>query len=290
MKDIEIEGKPMALLLDTGATRSSLFKSTVAGLNQKVVYDGGINIHGITDIGKGDRIVIPEMRMGKLDFQNQVMVVLEDREITDNQPVNDIKYDGLIGMDVLKDYHLLISKQNKTLSLIPRSLSVSIPASWLRTSLYPNPYIEDERHLHFLPLSFSNQTIPALFDTGADINIMNWNEARYPALKETRKKLLEDWEFQGAIGLFQPKAKTQIINLLSEQISWRRKDFIIMELDNLAVLGVGESPFAVAGIKLFDQDEVFVNFDADILAVKPKRDFRRVRSVQSPTNDIPFDR
>jgi predicted aspartyl protease len=290
IKDVEIEGQALNLLVDTGATRSAIFESALGEMTQEITYAGKANIHGLTDVGNRDRIIVSKMKIGALTVKNRPMVVLADRQVVKKPPPEDIKYHGLIGMDILKDYHLHISKRSNTLSLIPNSMTVNTPTSWLKSPLFPNPYIEDGRDLHFLPLSFLDQTIAGLFDTGADISILNWNETSHPGLAETRKRLRDSWEFQGAIGVFKPHAKIRFEQLLSGQIGWRNQDFIVMEMENLSVLGVENSAFAIAGINLFNYETVFVNFDSDILAVETKRDFRRLRSSESPTTDIPYNR
>lgn len=151
---------------------------------------------------------------------------------------------------------------------MPRHLNVTLGQEWASTALYPNPFKDDGRNIKFVALSFLDQTIPALFDTGADLNVMSWNEERYPVLSKLRKKLRTDWEYQGAIGVFTPKAKIRIERLTSGSLSWRNKNFVAMELPNLGVLGAEGHAFGVVGMDLWPQDEIYMDFHKDFVSAR----------------------
>lgn len=270
LKGIDIDGARFDFLMDTGATRSAIFKKTVRKIPQ-AIESGLVNVHGIADVETVEGLMIPDFNLGRSQFFNLVVVVLPDRFHEVQIGSFSSPYDGLIGMDVLDRFAIHIDRKNSVIHLIPKEMKTRIPPHWVRTALYENPFGVDGKQLHFFTANISAREIPALLDTGAEISVVNWNEETYPVLKQARKRLQEYWQIQGAIGEFRPRMQVNLQGFSAGTIHWVDKLFMAMKLDNLGVLGVGQENMIVAGVNLLDHDEVFIDFENDVLAMKPKK-------------------
>lgn len=278
LKGIEIGEKKFDFLMDTGATRSAVFVNTVRDIPQ-AMSSGFVNVHGLAEIETVEGLKIPDFRLGASHFLNLVVVILPNR-------FNDLQtepfaspYDGLIGMDVLGHFALHIDRKNSVIHLIPNVIKTRIPKHWVRTDLFENPFGVDGKQLHFFTANIAAREVPALLDTGAEMSVVNWNEETYPSLKRFRQRLRESWQIQGAVGEFKPRTQVNLQGFSAGTIMWSNKLFMAMELDNLNVLGLGQDNMILAGVNLLDHSEIFMDFENDILAMRPKKGTSRPSPV-----------
>lgn len=262
---------PMTLLIDTGATRSAIFERHVSTLNLESATKRTVNVYGLAGVAQRDIVNVPTLQLGAKIFENVDFVILPDRAKQNIFRQSDLAMDGLIGMDVLKDYALHISRETSRITFIPKDISVRVPRSMSKIELEPNPFAEDDRGLHFFRTEILGEDVVTLFDTGAEINVMNWNDVKPRRLRSWYRKTRDAWKVQGAIGTFDPKLKIRMKSLGSGLVTWYKKDFIVMDVPSLDILGIGEDSFMVAGFNLLNHEEIFIDFERDILAVKTPR-------------------
>lgn len=271
------DGKSMNFAVDTGATQSALYESTVRRMKLYARDGAQVKVHGMTQYGARPVIDVPELSLGHKKYTNFRMAILQDR--TDpvdktQQPV------GLIGMDILSDYRLFVDAENKIFNLIPKSLPApKVPASWPTVQLIKNPYKIDDHDLHFLQIRLGNHLFPALLDTGSEDNLMNWNVEKFPQLRRARKRLREKWVIEGAVGSFDPHYMITTKNMRSGQKYWDDSQFIVMDFQGLDILGVTDKPFLIAGSALLSKETYYVDFAEDVIKFKPGLKDRRARSL-----------
>lgn len=263
LPDVEINGERLKFILDTGATRSALFERAHGRLFASDNDLTEVNIHGLSSVGSRELINVPMIRLGQFSFSDQTFVVLPNRE-------KSIHYDGILGMDILGDFSLHFSRKQAFLRLIPKDLTVLPPSDWQDIPLFPNPFKEDGRSLHFFEMQMSGDLIPVLLDTGAELNVMNWGLKSHPKLRKVYDALRRDWEYQGATGKFRPSIKVRVDLAKANEAIWEDKEFLIMRLNGLEILGVDERFMAIVGLNFLDSEEVFIDFERNILSLKPK--------------------
>ncbi|MDB2437179.1 retroviral-like aspartic protease family protein [Hellea sp.] len=272
-EDVRINGQTLRFILDTGATQSAIFESSLEQLDLNLTSHKDTMVHGMMQSKQHRLVNIPNVEIGSLQFLNKPMVILEDRSLGSEQAKD---YDGLIGMDVLSDYQIYVSPVLREMRFIPNASQIYVPNYWRRVELLENPFLADDRDLHFIELRVDGRLTPALVDTGAEFNAMNWSSASFSQAKPIRKRLRKDWELQGAIGTFEPIAILNMELVRGGQRFWKDKDFIIMDFKSLDILGVSDEPFVIAGMKLFADETLFIDFERNYMAIKPA-----TRNVQS---------
>jgi len=267
LESIKIDGHSLDMVLDTGATRSAIFQTALDRLNLNISSESTTMVHGIIQSRSRHVVKIPKLEIGPLAHVNKPIVVLDDRE--QDLRKTDI-YDGLIGMDILSDYQIYVSATKKKLRFIPNKTPIDVPFIWPRIFLKGNPYQSDERSLHFMDIRVAGQKTPALLDTGAEFSLMNWSAADYSQVRHIRKRLRNEWELQGAVGVFRPTTTIKLQNIRGGQVFWDDKNFIVMSLDSLDILGIEDKPFIIAGMNLFEGDSIFIDFGRDFISIIPE--------------------
>jgi len=268
LEGVKINDQKLDMVMDTGATQSAIFRSALNRANINVSSENDTMVHGMTQSQFRRVVTIPKLEIGPLSFSNKPMVDLDNRE-PDIRVMD--SYDGLIGMDILSSYQIYVSPTKNELWFISNDFPVTMSPSWSRLFLNSNPFQTDDRALHFLEIRMAGKNTPALLDTGAEFSAMNWTAANYPQVRRIRKKLREKWELQGAVGQFEPTTKVKLESLRSGQIFWKHKEFVILEFDSLNVLGVHQQPFIIAGMNLFGEDAIFIDFERNFLAIVPDK-------------------
>ncbi len=267
-ENIEIGDQKLTFLIDTGATRSAIFETPLKTLTVNNKWKSRALIHGIIESGKRDIVTVPKLSIGDVAFIDQALVILTDR---DSGPLRSEEFDGLIGMDILSNYKLYASPENSDYRLIRSNIALTIPSDWERVPLIENPFKDDQRTLHFMELRIAGKLTTTLLDTGSEFSIMNWNTAQYSQLRSLKRRLRKKWELQGAVGRFKPIAKINLGRFRGGKKFWNKKQFLVMDFNSLDILGIGEEAFIVGGMNLFKDEAFLIDFENNVIAIKPVR-------------------
>ncbi|MGJ8563974.1 MAG: aspartyl protease family protein [Alphaproteobacteria bacterium] len=273
----DASGRTLSYAVDTGATQSALYRSTLKKLNLDAGGTGKITVHGMSQNGARPVVTVPELYLGSKKLSNVRMAILEDRVDPLGQTS---RPSGLIGMDILSEFRLFVDAENQVFNLIPKSLPAPrVPASWPRVQLIKNPYKIDTHNLHFIEIRVGNHLIPALLDTGSEENLMNWSVEKFPQLRKARKRLRETWEIEGAVGTFAPQYLITTKNMRSGQKYWGDSQFLVTDFTGLDILGIVDKPFLIAGSALLSKETYYIDFAEDVIRFKPTLQERRARTL-----------
>ena len=260
------DGKGGRFIIDTGATLTSIYPRLQKRLGLMPIEQTAIRVHGMIAAR-----LLPLVEFEGLSLDGRAMSKMNAAiisEIKTSEPTNERfrppPHDGIIGMDLLSDYHLYIDKPGGELRLIPHDLGPpSLPVDWDVVTLTRNPFLDDGRQLHFFQLRLGNALTPALLDTGSQFNMMNWNTQRFPRLRAVKKKLRKNWEIAGAVGTFEPVTKILSKNARAGQKFWGDNEFLVLDFESLNVLGIDGKPFVIAGMPMFADVPMLIDFQND---------------------------
>ncbi len=271
------DGLVLPFAIDTGATQSALYRSTVRRLNLKIGDNAKVKVHGMNDTGHRPIAIVPRLYMGSHILTDTPMAVLKDRI----DPVDTaIRLTGLLGMDIMDGFRIYVDADAKTFNFIPRTIpEPRIPGGWQTVNLYENPFIDNTHNLHFMQIRVGNHLLPALLDTGSEQNLMSWSVSKFPQLRRARKRLYEKWVIEGAVGSFDPRYLITTKNIRSGQKYWDESEFIVMDFDGLDILGVNDQPFLIAGSPMLAEQTFYLDFAENIIRFKPGLVTRRARSL-----------
>ncbi|MEP6342257.1 MAG: retropepsin-like aspartic protease [Maricaulaceae bacterium] len=256
------------MVIDTGATYSALFETSVEKFNLIESPDKTIRVHGLITNANTMTTLVNSLRFGNEFLGSKSFAILPS---DDEQDEKFEAYDGVIGMEVLERYRLYIDGSEKRIYFIPRSSRlIQKPNHYVEVDLYQNPYSELAPSLHFFDLSVKNKNIPSLLDTGTDVHVINWHAATFVEAKSLRARLKWQWELAGAVGEFKPVVAAKMRSLKSGRYKWEDTIMLIKDTDSLSFIGVDDKPFVVAGVNLLGDRDVFLDFDANKMWLQPR--------------------
>ena len=270
------DGAPISMVVDTAATQSAIYNH----IYQRLELDqtsATVQIYGMVESGIRPEVILPSIRLDRHKISALSVAVLKK---TEEKGFEAPDVDGLIGLDILDDFYIFFDHERQVLSLIPDSYTPpTLPPSWSRIALKPNPYKSDNQPLRYFDARVAGNIIPALFDTGSEFNLINWSAVKHPQVQAVRRSLKKKWEIGGAIGKFRPRSKINIGDIRSGQRFWPRQDFIVLNFDSLNVLGIEDQPFMIAGVDMIANRTFWLDLKAEEIVFKPDAADRRPNNI-----------
>lgn len=262
---LETEFGSRQFLLDTGATRSALFTGSDNALIASVIREGSANVYGLTDSGEFPLVKIAKVKIGPRDITGTTFALLPKRQYR-NAGFDGNEIVGILGMDILGRFNIMVDAERQKIHLLPPNYSSFVQSQdWTPIDLFPNPHSDVDKNLHFFNIRIGNHVLPAILDSGVEFNVINWQATIVPELKRLRRRLLQDWEMQGAVGTFDPTVRINVDGMRAGLKLWGRHQFIVMSFDHLDGIGFKDRPLIVAGAEIFNRKSFFVDFKNDRL-------------------------
>ena len=173
---VSIGGKPLNVLLDTGATGLLLSQKAIdkAGLE----HVGSFDVHGIGDKGARNAFlaVAESCAIANLVFKNCVVAGAESKKNVSDE------YDGLLSTSLFADYLITIDFQRHTLHLLPMPERPPNPQGYNREPMPSEagftPAFRFGGHMYVTTTVNGRVTGLFLLDTGAGINNVDSTFAR----------------------------------------------------------------------------------------------------------------
>ena len=252
---------PFTFTLDTAASISVVFDDLSSKLGLEPVSGDVIMIHGLVASGEFPLLNIDHMSVGDEIWDDPVIASMP-RETFARTGI-----DGILGVDFLQRYAVGFSTEDRVIRLYPpdrldgRSYRgwTSVPLELL--------YVGDTRTaLYFFEIEIGGVRMPAVFDLGASLNMMNWSAASRLGLDPV--ELRDDDQVAGAIDSTPIAARIRAREVTTGRIRWKDEEFIIAELEIFTTLMQSATPSAILGAGLFTQRDFIIDFTRNQLLVK----------------------
>lgn len=267
---LSIDGVERPFIMDTGATRSVLFRDAMSDIDA-LDLQGTLRIHGM--FGTRDAV---GRRVGNVSFGRSdigaVDFALLDRRRDDSEEADPPI--GIIGLDILRRFRLFAPESGGKLVLLesdaPRPI---IPDDWGRVELETNPFGGEQNHIRFMTVRVGGRTAPALLDTGSTFNLASWSLARWPQVRHARKQLNRRVQLDGAVASAKPRVSIRAVDLRAGSHIWHDMNLIVQDIDSLGILGIDDQPVMIAGVDLLADRTFYLDWDANELRL-PKNVWR----------------
>jgi predicted aspartyl protease len=176
--DVFINGKgPFSFLLDTAATRSMMFEHLRAKLGLATTGGQPLTIYGMQNIGTAVPVMVDELRLSGVTIRNLAMGVLPEDSDT---------ADGLLGMDALSNYLVVLDRPSLRLKLLtPDDSETAGFRDWPSLSLTRRATKDTAASLWLMRGSVGGISVTSLLDMGSGMTILNWSAAEQLGLKRT---------------------------------------------------------------------------------------------------------
>ncbi len=267
---------PFDFIVDTGATISCLFESTARQLSVPIDTGETTTVHGIVASAVQPVSSLPRIDVGDITRTDLKVAILEDRK--DGNVAA-----GILGMDVMQNYALVFDSEINTITFYrPDLFDESLFRSWRLMPLQKNPYSNDDFGLYFLNLKLSGYSVPAVFDLGSSLSIVNWDAAQNPELRRYRRRLRQNWEMEGAVGLFEPTILVRFETVRGTTYSWEGWNVYVTDMETLNIIGTEGRPLMIAGADMFRDTSFAVDFSTESLFIKSTPAHKKGRDRDRP--------
>ncbi len=175
--------------------------------------------------------------------------------------------DGILGINFLRRYAVGFSTRERIVRLYPPELvSRRNYKGWTAIPLKPQHFGMRGAAIYVLDIKVNEQRIPAIFDLGAGVNVLNWAAATSLGLEPIASR--DDNVLSGAIERTPIVAELRIEEVTTERVSWRNEQFMVAELEIFETLMNGDTPSALLGAELFIQRDFIIDFTRNRLLVR----------------------
>ncbi len=273
-----IDGRgPFPFLIDTGSSISAVFEHSIGRMGDGVQVQASERlVRGLISAEARPEAQIASLRLGDRDLRNHRVIVLP-------RPVFGDEIDGIIGMDVLRDYAVRFDRGRDALTFIPSATFSAAPyRTWDRIDLVQAPYGARDFGLHFAIGTFERGESPVLFDTGTTPSVMNWEAASFNTImRKLRRSIREQYRLEGSIETTLPTVKATLPTIRMGDHQWRTPTMLVLDLAPLEVLGGEGNPLIIAGADMLSQRTFVIDFANDVMFIDPQ-----LNGESTPIDDI----
>lgn len=272
--DVVVGGEAFKFVLDTASTRSALSRTALERLGAPLTPKASVRILGITGAATAPTAVLPRVTIGPEAFDDVRAVIIDEWLSESAQP------DGIVGLDLLARYFIVVDPQRKAVDFHDGAASPPrFVSRWKRTSLDRIPFDENVREglsgrLYALQGRINLEKAPMLVDTGAAISIANrpfvdvvW--VADPAYAGRARRPENREAVGGAVGEDAAVDHLVIYGVAAGEIRWRADGIRVLDAPIFADLGYAAAPMAIIGWDILSQSPFAVDFARNTLYAAP---------------------
>jgi hypothetical protein len=252
---------PFHFALDTGASISIIFDDLRDKLGLQSASGKLVFIHGLVTSGQ-----FPLLSISRLQFGREIWTDARIASLPGETEAS-ANIDGILGIDFLRRYAVGFSTKDRAVRLYAPSLvSDRSYRGWAAIPLQRVNIGESGAALYFFEIEIGGQKVPALFDLGAGLNMINWPAARSLHLAPVSRRA--DGILSGVLESAPVVARLNAREVKTAGVRWRNEVFLIADLEIFATLQKSDSPLVILGSGLFNQRDFIIDFVRNRLLVK----------------------
>ncbi len=252
---------PFGFALDTGSSISIVFDDLSNKLELEIIPGQRVMIHGTVASGGFPLVDVSRLQVGQEAWDDPRIASLPgETEAGD-------AIDGILGIDFLQRYAIGFSAKDRVVRLYhPDLVSDRSYRGWATVPLERTNIGETAAALYFFEVEIRGQGVPALFDLGAGLNMINWPAARSLRFVPVRRS--GDHLVSGVLESEPVTARTETMEVKTAGIRWQNEMFLIADFEIFETLQKNDSPFVILGAGLFNQRDFVIDFVRNRLLVK----------------------
>ena len=258
--DVFIDGQgPFSFLLDTASSRTMLFEHLRQKLGLAPSQSGMLKVYAMNNIGTALPVKPREMRLAGQPITGLTLGVLPD-DIKAPQGVQGA--DGILGMDALSNYFLMMDHDALRLKLMdPASPDTDAYRRWPSAELTPYRAKDMDVTLWWLRAKFGNQNVTALLDMGSGITMLNWNAAEKLGLRKSSfDKSPTSQDLRDALGTLEPVVTVKGLTITIADRTFPAQTVIVANAAVFRYFGLDDKAAAIIGPALLRYNSLAIDF------------------------------
>ncbi|HMB74427.1 MAG TPA: retroviral-like aspartic protease family protein [Gammaproteobacteria bacterium] len=274
--EVALNGRsPYRFAIDSAATGSFVFARARDELDLENVSDQSSIVRGVVASG-----TFPVVEVESLAVGSEMLTDIRLTSLPGNTNAT-VSLDGVLGIDFLRRYAIAFSVRDRQLRLYPPLPDRGAASGdWATIPIEPVRIGSTVEPLPYLEIQVAGRTIPALFDLGAGISVLNTPAALALGLQPENPGELA--ELAGAVGAAPVLVRLSSQNLNTGNVSWNDETLLIADLDVFETLGSTDEPLAILGSGLVNQRDFAVDLKNNRLLV-------RIGMSEQPAAANPFE-
>jgi predicted aspartyl protease len=266
--EVYIDGQgPFSFLIDTASSCSLIFEHVRARLGLSRSQPGRFMVYGINDVADAVPVKPKELRVAGETVSGLTLAVLPT--VYSDGP------DGVLGVDVLARYFVVLDREKWQLKLLPPGeASAHGFRGWAQVELLKRPFKKFAIEFWYLRTRINGSSLTALFDMGAGITIMNWQAAERLGVRKAKfahygppPEILRD-----VLGKNAPAIRMDDLSISLSGKEWRRQTAIIADAPVFDYFDLEEAPATIIGPGLLRDTSLAIDFADKRLYIGPTLD------------------
>jgi hypothetical protein len=260
--EVQLNGQgPFRFAVDTAATGSFLTERARTALALPHIPGVTTTVYGAIATGEFPLVEVERLELGGESWAAARLIALpSDTSAT-------ATLDGVLGADFLRRYSVGLTVADQALRLYdPATIGRRAHRGWSEVALTPRIFGKSLEPLHFLEVTVEGRSVPALFDLGAGMSMLN--SAASAALRLEPIRVARRGEFADAVGSEPVVATLGTQDLRTGNVAWRNETFLIEDLPIFSLLAPTGEPLAILGSGLFTQRDCIIDFARERLLIR----------------------
>ena len=251
---------PFEFVLDSAATISAVFDRLGDQLSLEIIPGQVVRIRGAVASGEYPLVDVDHLTFGTETWDTPRVVSLP----SDSKAAGDL--DGVLGVDFLGRYAVFFSAGERVIRLYPPELVARQSyRGWSSIPLTVRSISKGGPAVYVIDIEIDGHEIPAVFDLGAGVNMINWKGAHSLGIRRSLRG--ENQVIVGAIDSMTYLARLDAREVTTAGIRWRNETFAIADLEIFETLMIADRPTAILSATLFTQRDFIIDFQRNRLLV-----------------------
>lgn len=266
--DVFVNGQgPFNFVLDTASSRTMLFQHLLPELGLKP-SEGTLTVYAMNNIGTALPVKPRALGLDQTTISGLTMGVLPD----DVTPVGEQGADGILGMDALSKYFMVMDHDALQVKLMdPRDPGAALYRQWPSERLTPYQAHDMDITFWWLHAKFGGRTVTALLDMGSGITMINWEAAEGLGLHRAdflKNKIPQD--LRDALGTLEPVVVVKGLPIRVDDHVFPDQTVIVANAKVFEYFGLDGRPAAIIGPALMRSNSVAIDFTKRRIYIGPE--------------------
>jgi Aspartyl protease len=257
---------PFDFLLDTASSRTIIYEHVRARLGVTAAGNEPLTVYGITGLVKAVPVRLAELRLSDERLRDLTVAALPEPVSKEAEP------DGILGLDVLERYFVVLDRPARMLRFFARAASVPQPyRSWSSVALKPQRLQRFPFDFWYFQAQIGSASARTLFDLGAGVTILNWETGFRLGLhkREFIHSQAPD-TVQDVLGKSAPVLSLTELSIEIGDRRWRDRTAIIADAPVFDILELADRPAAMIGPGLLQGESLAIDFENQRLYIAPE--------------------
>jgi predicted aspartyl protease len=280
--DVYVNGQgPFSFLIDSASSRSLIFEHVRQKLNLTRSQPERLLVYGINDVAEAVPVKPDRLAVAGEEVKDLTIGVLPDTASAG--------LDGVLGVDFLSQYFVVLDRAAMRLKLLPPGDDSARPyRDWSEAKLTPRLLKKFPIRFWYLSARYDDKIINTLFDLGAGTTMMNWNAAERLGVRKRNFTRFgpPPEELQDVLGKSSPALRIEDVEVRLPGKSWFNQLVIVADAPVFDYFDLEDQAAAIAGPGLLRDTSLAIDFAAGRLYLGPSLD--QAKEKRRPRDSIPY--